>query len=160
MDDDTPPDQQPDAADGADAAAAFAALVREPCLIYDDLVEIAIAEPETWKRFASTAEHSLWKADWSAPFFVVRTHREDVDGQELVFVLVAMKHEDEDEGGAIFGEFACSAALYDQRVKEYAVPNAIPRRAHGFEQGAMTPSERDDMHIEALLEGDRREWPF
>ena len=50
--------------------------------------------------------YGMGKADWDLPFLVVRTHAEEVDGEELRFALVAMRPDDEDAGGALFGELA------------------------------------------------------
>mgnify|MGYP003353846076 CR=1 FL=1 len=75
-----------------DTTAYYAALVREPCLLAEDLVAIALEEPDVWARFASTAEHSMAKADWSLPFLVIRTHTEVVDEAELLFVLRSEEH--------------------------------------------------------------------
>ena len=135
-----------------DPTAYYAGLVREPCLLAEDVVAIALAEPETWSRFASTLEHSMGKAEWNLPFIVVRTHTEVVDGTELLFALLAMRHEDEDQMGAIFGEFACSPALYARHVKRYGLERPVPRRADGFDAGVATPYELDEMRLYLLLD--------
>lgn len=137
----------------SDDETYFERLVKEPCLLAEDVVMISVRDPEPWRRFASTAEHSLWKADWSIPFLVVRTHDETVDDQTLRFVLLAMRHEDEDFPGAIFGEFACSPAIYDEFVKEFGLERPVPREAKGTPADAPTPDEMDERGWRELLEG-------
>ena len=132
----------------------FRDLVREPCLLAEDLLEVSRREPDAWRRFASTAMHSMGKADWDLPFLVVRTHAEAVDGEELVFALVAMRPEDEDAGGALFGELACSPALYDELVKDYALERPVPREAADPLRGMPSPGEMDALAWSALLDGE------
>ena len=137
-----------------DTTAYYAALVREPCLLAEDLIGIALAEPDAWQRFASTAEHSMGKADWALPFLVVRTHVEQVEDDELVFVLVAMRPEGEDGQGALFGEFACSPTLYAKTVKRFGLERPVPRTADGFEDGTLPPDEHDERAWAELLDDD------
>lgn len=144
------PDESP-MPESDDPTAYYTALVREPCLLAEDVVEIAMAEPETWSRFASTAEHSLGKADWALPFLVVRTHTERVDETELLFVLLAMRHEDEDQRGALFGEFACSPPLYARLVKRVGLERPVPRTADGFADGVPSPYALDEESWADLL---------
>jgi hypothetical protein len=154
---DPTPESESDAPD-------LAALVPEPCLLAEDILAIGLAEREHWQRHASTAEHSLGKADWSLPFLVVRTHLETIDGVELLFVLLAMRHEDEDQTGAIFGEFACTPALYEQHVKTFGLERPVPREAEGPVDGMPTPAELNDHAWTALLTGgdpdDEDSYPF
>lgn len=137
----------------SDDGTYFERLVREPCLLAEDVIMISVREREPWRRFASTAEHSLWKADWSLPFLVVRTHDETVDDETLRFVLLAMRHEDEDHAGAIFGELACSPAIYDELVKEYGLERPVPREARGAHDDVPTPDEMDEQSWRELLGG-------
>lgn len=130
----------------------FRDLVREPCLLAEDLLEVSRREPDAWRRFASTAMHSMGKADWDLPFLVVRTHAEEVDGAELLFALVAMRPEDEDTGGALFGELACSPALYDALVKDFALERPVPREAADPLRGMPSPGEMDALAWSALLD--------
>lgn len=136
-------------------------LTQVPCLLGDDLVEIAKAEPKIWRRHASTAEHSMFKADWSIPFLVIRTRKEKVKGRALLFVLVAMRPEDEEQRGALFGEFACTPKRFKRAVKRFGMERGLPRRADGF-AFAPAPSEMDAMAWSALLddEDDGDDLPF
>jgi hypothetical protein len=132
----------------------FRDLVREPCLLATDLLAIGHAEPDTWRRFASTAEYSMCRADWYLPFLVVRTHTEEVDGSELVFVLLAMRPEDEDQEGVLFGELACSPGLYARHVKRFGLERPVPREARFTFADQMAPSELDRIGWKELLDPD------
>ena len=56
--------------------ASYRDLVLEPCLLAEDMIAVSQREPEAWRRFASTAEHSMGKADWGLPLLVIRSHLE------------------------------------------------------------------------------------
>lgn len=131
----------------------FAHLVQERCLLANDVITIAKAEPKHWRRHGATLEYSMAKADWSQPFVVVRTRVEKVKGRKLVFALLAMPHEDEDDHSVLFGEFACTRKRFKRTVKRFGFERPFPRRADGF---AMVPSpaELDEMLLACLLAGD------
>jgi len=139
--------------DPDDLPAHLAGLAHEPCLLAEDVLMISHREPELWRRHAVTADHSMGKADWDLPFVVVRTHTETIDGVEVLFALLAMRAEDEEPGGALFGELACSPALFSELVKDVALPRPVPREAEPPLEGLPTPLELDES-MWALLLGD------
>jgi hypothetical protein len=96
----------------------------------------------------------MCRADWYLPFLVVRTHTEEVDGSELVFVLLAMRPEDEDQEGVLFGELACSPGLYARHVKRFGLERPVPREARFTFADQMAPSELDRIGWKELLDPD------
>lgn len=99
-------------------------------------------------------------ADDHEPVMVSRTHREVHDGQELVFALLVFRR---DTGidqycempwmlpSVLFGEIACSVALYEELVREVGVTRPLPQEARLPSEYAPTPEEEDDAKWAELL---------
>lgn len=129
-----------------------------PCLLTEDIKAISYREPDNYRDWCITADFSLDFAEEGVPAMVSRTHCEVHDGQELLFALLVFKRATDAENdtpwclpSVLFGEIACTPALYEELVREIGVTRPLPQQAHLPSKYAPTPEEADDAKWAALL---------
>ncbi|MGI9116009.1 MAG: hypothetical protein ACR2JV_00020 [Gaiellales bacterium] len=89
---------------------------------------------------------------------VSRTHREVHDGQELIFALLVFRRSEQVEcemswmlPSVLFGEIACSVALFEKLVRQIGVPRPLPQEARLPSKYELTPQEQEDAKWADLL---------
>ncbi len=120
-----------------------------------DIRQIAFREPDNYKAWCITADHSLMKADDTDAILISRTHTEVHDEQELVFCLLVFLPGDGvyNQPGVLFGELAMSPSLFEVLVREVGRNRPLPQQAHVPDEYDRTPDEVEDEQWASLLTG-------
>ncbi len=116
------------------------------CFLKEDIRQIAFREPDNYKAWCITADHSLMKADETDAIFISRTHTETHNDQELIFCLLVFNSGEGvyNQPGVLFGELAMSPKLYEELVREIGRNRPLPQEARVPDKYARTPDEVED----------------
>ncbi len=125
------------------------------CFLKEDIRQIAFREPDNYKAWCITADHSLMKADDTDAILISRTHTEIHNEQELLFCLLVFNPGDGvyNQPGVLFGELAMSPSLYEELVRDVGVQRPLPQEARIPDEYDRTPEELEDLQWASLLTG-------
>ncbi len=130
-------------------------LAQVQCFLKEDIRQIAFREPNNYKAWCITADHSLMKADDTDAILISRTHTEVHGEQELVFCLLVFHPGDGvyNQPGVLFGELAMSPSLFAELVREVGRNRPLPQEARVPDEYDRTPDEVEDEQWASLLTG-------
>ncbi len=129
------------------------------CFLKEDIRQIAFREPDNYKAWCITADHSLMKADDTDAILISRTHTEVHGEQELVFCLLVFNPGEGvyNQPGVLFGELAMSPRLFEELVREVGRNRPLPQEARVPDEYDRTPDEVEDEQWASLLTGTYQE---
>ncbi len=116
------------------------------CFLKEDIRQIAFREPDNYKAWCITADHSLMKADDTNAILISRTHTETHNDQDLIFCLLVFHPGDGvyNQPGVLFGELAMSTSLFAELVREIGRNRPLPQEARVPDEYDRTPDEVED----------------